>query len=690
MVSIIVVTYNNLELTKKCIDSIFKHTRNFELIIIDNASTDGTVDYLKSIEGKKMTAPNTLESVRVIYNDTNIGYIKANNQGILLSQFRYICLLNNDTIVSHKWMLKLVRCMESHPAIGLVGPYTNYSAGHQRINAPYRNEQEFEKLTEDFSQPQREVDFLTGFCLLIKQEVIKSCGLLDDDFGMGNFEDNYLCWLALRAGYKIMIANCFVHHFGSASFKKDPKVYFELMARNQKLFYKKTGRELKISCIMPCADTEDPKHLQACLDTISPWVDEVCIHFNWRFFPRPAKITRLLGPYRDKVRYEYLRWRDDFSYARNRSKAMVSVDSEWIIWLDSDDIFLLPQTLREVVVANNEIGDYIFMNVFAPCEDGVETHLRHARIFRNKPEYYWQKPIHEDIVLSLKAANARMIHSDLSIRHIGYLSKGSTLKKNTRNLRIMKKYIKTNKDLDSLDYFHIANAYILVNTKESKLEAIKYLDQALAIPLPEEDLLWPKIVFLKARIYHDLGEFDSAKLYYQLSIDKRNYIESYLGMAEVMVAEKKIDAAIGYLEKMLSIGDKDGFEITSVPKNLKEMEEMMYYNLGYCYFHKEEYDKARDFFARTLQINSRNLKAMDFLCDILRRKGDYVNAFQATLMAVNLHPKYFHGWNNMGSFERMNKRYVTAELFYKKALVLYPDYDDAKKNLEALYKEWKR
>ena len=77
--SIITLTYNNLSYTKKFIESLYKYTQDFELIIVDNGSTDGTVEYLK-----------TLNSVKLILNKENLGFSKGNNQGIGIAEGEYI------------------------------------------------------------------------------------------------------------------------------------------------------------------------------------------------------------------------------------------------------------------------------------------------------------------------------------------------------------------------------------------------------------------------------------------------------------------------------------------------------------------------------------------------------------------------------------------------------------------------
>ena len=105
MTSIVVLTYNQLEdCTKSCIESIYKYTdiKDFELIVVDNDSQDGTPEYLKSIE------PN-YSNISIILNDTNKGYSAGNNDGIKVSKGEYVILLNNDTLVSEDWLEQILK-----------------------------------------------------------------------------------------------------------------------------------------------------------------------------------------------------------------------------------------------------------------------------------------------------------------------------------------------------------------------------------------------------------------------------------------------------------------------------------------------------------------------------------------------------------------------------------------------------
>ena len=120
--SIIIPTYNALEYTKKCLRSIRTFTEfPYEIIIVDNGSTDGTQEYIKKQKG-----------IKLLETKTNLGYAGACNVGMPTSDSEYIVISNNDIIFTPNWLIHLVETAELNPRIGLVGPITNRAAGHHK------------------------------------------------------------------------------------------------------------------------------------------------------------------------------------------------------------------------------------------------------------------------------------------------------------------------------------------------------------------------------------------------------------------------------------------------------------------------------------------------------------------------------------------------------------------------------
>lgn len=219
-VSVVVLTYNNLDFTKACLHSLEQYTiyPNWELIIVDNASSDGSRDYLKEyIQGRGNT--------KLILNEENSGFSAGNNIGIEQASGEYVVILNNDTYVTKGWMWDLVRHFKKDPSLGLVGPVTNNIGNEAKIDINYANMDEMEKFSRQYTighiRERIYVNTVAFFCVAIKKDVIEKIGLLDESFGRGFFEDDDYCIRARNAGYKVAIADdVFIHHHLSASFNK--------------------------------------------------------------------------------------------------------------------------------------------------------------------------------------------------------------------------------------------------------------------------------------------------------------------------------------------------------------------------------------------------------------------------------------------------------------------------------------
>lgn len=234
--SIIMLTYNKLGYTKKCIESIRKNTKRniYELIVIDNGSNDGTKEWLKK-----------QNDIIVLYNDKNVGFPKGCNQGIELAKGDNILLLNNDTVVTKKWLDNLTKCLYSSEKIGAVGPVSNSCPYYQSIDTKYSSIVEMNKFALKYnasdSSKWEERLKLIGFCMLIKREVIEKIGLLDERFSPGNYEDDDYSIRIVNAGYELMLCkDTFIHHYGGVSFSGNPE-YSKLLKKNETKFREKWG-----------------------------------------------------------------------------------------------------------------------------------------------------------------------------------------------------------------------------------------------------------------------------------------------------------------------------------------------------------------------------------------------------------------------------------------------------------------
>lgn len=233
--SIVILTWNELEYTKKCVASIRKHTPEpHEIIFVDNGSSDGTPEWLATVPGAK-----------VIANAKNLGFAAGANQGIRAATGERILLLNNDTLVTEGWLTALAKHLHADPSCGLVGPVSNYVSGPQLdATAKYDSERAMEahakRVRRKNSGRSEEVRRLVGFCLLVRADVFRSAGLFDEGYTIGNFEDDDFCVRAVLAGWKLRIArDVFIHHYGSRTFVGNKVDYRESMERNKAYFLEK-------------------------------------------------------------------------------------------------------------------------------------------------------------------------------------------------------------------------------------------------------------------------------------------------------------------------------------------------------------------------------------------------------------------------------------------------------------------
>jgi hypothetical protein len=252
-VSIVILNWNGKEILKKCLSSLLKLTeyKNFKVIVVDNASTDSSVDMIET----------EFKNINLLENKENLGFIKGNNVGIryALKKYNpnYILLLNNDTeIIQKDWLKRLVDVAESDRRIGLVGCKLIFPDGSiqwtgrkKETNALYLIFQTLSAslnpgigMNEKESSFIGEVNTVSGACMMIKSELIKKIGLLDESLSPFFQEDIEYSFRAWKYGWKVAyVGTSSVVHLQSYSFEKrkitDEKLFLAL--RNSMLVSKK-------------------------------------------------------------------------------------------------------------------------------------------------------------------------------------------------------------------------------------------------------------------------------------------------------------------------------------------------------------------------------------------------------------------------------------------------------------------
>lgn len=241
LISIVVVTYNNLDLTRACLVSItrFSDYRNVEIIVVDNASSDGSPEYLQAWSTEA-------DNRRLVLNPDNRGFAAANNQGLELANGEYLVLLNNDTEVTPGWLRTLMNHLRADATLGMVGPVTNNIGNEARIKLRYAGSDEMRRKARAYTLNHMGELFpirtLAFFCVMIPRYVYETVGPLDEAFGIGFFEDDDYCRRVEQAGWRLACAeDVFIHHHLSASFNKLGKGRQELLEKNRKIYEAKWG-----------------------------------------------------------------------------------------------------------------------------------------------------------------------------------------------------------------------------------------------------------------------------------------------------------------------------------------------------------------------------------------------------------------------------------------------------------------
>lgn len=230
-VSIILLNYNGKKFNKACIDSILKQSyQDFEIVFVDNVSTDGSVEEVESLYTKQITE----KKIKIIRNTKNTGFTWGNNLWVQHADktSKYICLLNNDTTVPNNRLEELIKWMESDKNLWAVGSMVLDKWYEEEINQQiFKNKKKFmlsifwETIVEPIKKWELEngvllTNGLSWCCFMYKKSIIKEPF---EDYYFAYAEDVYLSWKIIQLWYTLwMCINSKVHHFWSWSFGKAP------------------------------------------------------------------------------------------------------------------------------------------------------------------------------------------------------------------------------------------------------------------------------------------------------------------------------------------------------------------------------------------------------------------------------------------------------------------------------------
>ena len=220
--SVVVVTTDNLEASRRCLDSLFARTEwpNREVIVVDNGSTDGTAEYLGDLARRR---PDLL----IIRNDRDLGLVPACNLGLARATGQYLVLLSDDAVVSRGWLSTLIRHLCASPEIGLIAPVTNETANGARVAVDYHRLEDMPAWAARFTCENDDrlhgVQTLAMSCVAMRRQTFQEIGMLDERVESEKCEDNDYSRRVRGRGYRLVCArDSYVHRPARSSVHARP------------------------------------------------------------------------------------------------------------------------------------------------------------------------------------------------------------------------------------------------------------------------------------------------------------------------------------------------------------------------------------------------------------------------------------------------------------------------------------
>ncbi len=234
LVSIVIVNFNGYEVLVSCLKSIEKlDYANFEVLIVDNGSTDKSLSFLEALDSKQ---------VKLIKSPKNVGFASGNNLALPSVKGEYLLLLNNDTVVPHNLLTVLVNKLESDKSIGALQPKIKFmdkpdildNAGAYLNRLGLTVHWGFGEHDRDEFDHESEIFSAKGACLMTRTALVKTIGLFDDNFG-SYFEESDFCWRVWLSGYRVLYypSVSILHKVGFTSQKMDTVVVMLNSTKNR-------------------------------------------------------------------------------------------------------------------------------------------------------------------------------------------------------------------------------------------------------------------------------------------------------------------------------------------------------------------------------------------------------------------------------------------------------------------------
>jgi GT2 family glycosyltransferase/tetratricopeptide (TPR) repeat protein len=433
--TIVILAWNAWEATQACLESLSPTLGvRDQVVVVDNGSTDATPRRL-----------GRYPWIDVVTNKENRGFAGGCNDGAAVARHDILIFLNNDTVLSGRWLDPLILPFDEDDTVGATGPRSNFVSGPQVADgASYLRGDGpgMRRFARTWAQEHRgqtsEAERLVGFCLAVRRGLFQEIGGFDTAYGRGGYEDDDLCRRILASDHRLLIAHeSFVHHDGHQTFDANGLDWFAEQETNRDRFEARFGlghSTRDVTKVSACLITKDEEeNIATCLASLAGFADEIVI-YDTGSSDGTVRVARDLGA---TVIEGY--WDDDFSRARNA--ALEHCSGEWIAWLDAD----------ETLVCDDVAGLLRLLDHMDPQMDGFSVPIDNltgvgvgsgfvhsaCRLFR-RARCEWTGRLHEQIAGRGDHRGIQQVALEgARIRHTGYLDEAMrTRNKSERNLRV--------------------------------------------------------------------------------------------------------------------------------------------------------------------------------------------------------------------------------------------------------------
>ena len=726
-VSIITPLFNKKEFTERFVQSVINSTDNisYELIFIDNGSTDGTRDYLRALEERDAR-------IRVILNERNEGFARANNQGAAVARGRYLLFMNNDMEVKPGWLEPMVRTAQQDERVGAVGAKLLFPDGtiqhagvvivEDRKNGdPLLATHNFYKEAGDKPQANRPMVYqaLTAACLLVPAELFSRVGGFDTGFWNG-YEDVDLCFRIQQQGYLLVYQpqSEIIHYESQSGGQRWTKVKENIQRLHQKWLGKITPdlivapdgsqRLSEQSRVKPYhqpagqAVLEDEEEIMVsiimltynALEFTRQAVDSVLnhTHIPYELIIVDNGSTDGTVEYLDQLQQQNPQVRAIFNAenkgfaAGNNQGAMLS-RGKYVLFLNNDvlvhdgwlDSMVRALETDERIGMVGPITNYISgrqMVKDVPYRDvsGFPAFAERVREV-NRGKVLPRRRIAGFAMLMPKQLFAELGGFDESFGTGNYEDDDLCLRVREKGYAIM---------VDESTYIHHFGSRTFeanrIDYKQSlkekgnrfkeKWPQVDYQELLeMKNPLPEWE---ERLVFQAGQAMQQNDMNRARELYAEILEFNPIHVEALFGAALACNQAGDPQAAMGYLNRLVRLQPNDA---------------LVFNQIGVAFMKSEDYLAAKNAFARAVEIDPQYVEAQRNYADALIESGDYQNGILALQQIVLNHPDDVPALIYLTRLNMEVERWDEARVYLDKARQVVPDHPAVRQVAEILERE---